>query len=393
MKSLGYLLTPYSVEKFLTEDWTRKAVWIPAETPTKLQHLFSWKHLNYLLNFHQIKYPDLRFSLDGKTLPEAQPERWCDLLQQGATMIVNGVHQRVPELAAFAAEINREIGYRTQINLYCSPTELKGFDCHFDTHEVLILQIEGQKEWFVFPETIAYPTSQDRSSDRVPPDTPPYLQCTLDPGDVLYIPRGHWHYAIACGNSDREAYSPSLHLTLGIDCQTGLNWLSWLLEECQKAPEWRQNLPLILKGDNTEIKQHLEMLRDRLIESVQNPDSIERYLHRLSYCDRPPLPFALPSQLGSGIFQQGLETRFFTSSLHSVQILKISDRHAQVIVGSKQATIKGITTDLVDKLFRPGGFSLLDLAEWAPSLDIETEVIPLLTNLVTQGILFVDSGD
>ncbi|HEY9810143.1 MAG TPA: cupin domain-containing protein [Halomicronema sp.] len=390
MNSLSFLIQPYSIEKFFTENWTKKALLIPANTPNKLQHLFSWQHLNNLLNFHQLQSPDLRFSLDGKTLSNTKSDQWQNYLQQGATLILNGIHQRVPELATLAATIRQETGHRTQINLYCSPAEQKGFDCHYDTHEVLILQIDGQKEWFIFPETIPYPISGMRPSDHIPPDII-YLQCTLKPGDVLYIPRGHWHYAISCNNPQNENYSPSLHLTLGIDCQTGLDWLEWVLKKLQKTPEWRQNLPLVYDKNLPLLKQHIETLRDSLINTLQDPEFIQSYINHLTYSDLPPLPFSFPYQLGSKIFEQGLETRFISSALHPVKITKINETQTQVIVGEKQATLKGISSDLVEKLFRSEGFTLLDLAEWAPLLDIETAVIPLLTNLVTQGILFVEA--
>lgn len=396
MKVFSTLLNPYPTSDFLAENWTKQAVFIPGKTSDKFQHLFSWKQLNYLLNYHQICHPDLRFSQDGQSLPVTKTKNWLDRLQQGATLIINGVHRRTPELEALVANIRQETGYRSQINLYCSPSSEKGFNCHYDTHEVLILQIDGEKEWFVFPETIASPISTMRSAEQIPPDVPPYLQCILKPGDVLYIPRGHWHYAIACGNYAEEEYAPSLHLTLGIDCQTGLDWMTWLGQELPENTAWRENLPVISQGDKTAAKAHLEQLRDRLISWLQTPEAIDGYLDYLAYCDRPQLPFSFPHQLGSQIFAQGLETRFICSQLHPVQIspkiLPTGENQTQIIIAAKQATIKGLPTDLVKKLFRPEGFTLLDLADWSPSLDLETEVIPLLTRLVTQGILLVDDS-
>lgn len=229
-----------------------------------------------------------------------------------------------------------------------------------------------------------------RSADQIPPDVPPYLQCVLNPGDVLYIPRGHWHYAIATGDPTDENYAPSLHLTLGIDCQTGLDWIGWLREELQDNPEWRSNLPTIPNGETTAIRPRLEQLRDQLIAWLQTPEAIDRYLDTLERSDRSSLPFSIPSQLGSRIFDHGLETRFHCSRLHPVQIVAIAENETQIVIAAKQATIKGLSTDLAAKIFRPEGFSLLDLADWSPSLDLDIDVIPLLTQLVKQGLLFVD---
>jgi hypothetical protein len=79
--------------------------------------------------------------------------------------------------------------------------------------------------------------------------------------------------------------------------------------------------------------------------------------------------------------------------LHPVQIASIDENSTQVIIAAKQATITGISPDLAAKLFRSEGFSLLDLADWSPTLDLEADVIPLLTRLVKQGLLFVKSPE
>ena len=63
----------------------------------------------------------------------------------------------------------------------------------------------------------------------------------LEKGDVLYVPRGHWHYAIA-------EDSVSLHVTVGITCRKGLAFLDWLSGELASEPVWRRNAPLIAGG-------------------------------------------------------------------------------------------------------------------------------------------------
>jgi len=399
------LISPYSTARFFAKHWAKRAVFIPGENPHKFRHLFGWEPLDRLLTYHQIEYPSLRFARDGKTLPAAPGDRWPDRLREGATLIVDSVHDRVPELSELVANIRQEIGYRSQINLYCSPKAQRGFDCHYDGHEVLILQIAGRKEWAIFPETVVAPTAEMRSADCVPPDVPPYLQCVLNPGDVLYIPRGHWHYAIAADapefdrtdpdSPESEATAPeppipSLHLTLGIDCQTGLDWVSWIREELQDDPNWRMNLPPIPDGDRQQAASELETLRDRLISWLQTPAAIDRYLDRLDAHGRSPLPFSLLDRLGCQIFENGLETRFVRPGNHTARIASLGDRQIRVTIASKQATIAGLEVDVVEKLFRSEGFTLLDLADWSPALDLDADVVPLLTRLVKQGLLRVD---
>lgn len=123
----------------------------------------------------------------GKSLPETRdPRDWGDYLRRGATLIVNRVHHHVPTVAELAANLRYDIGYETHVNLYCSPSKQQGFECHYDNHDVLILQIDGEKEWFVYRETELYPTLK-HSSDQPKPQASPYLQCVLKAGDLLYI--------------------------------------------------------------------------------------------------------------------------------------------------------------------------------------------------------------
>jgi ribosomal protein L16 Arg81 hydroxylase len=197
MRSLANLLKPYSLEEFLERNWTSKAVYIGNEDNKKFARLFSWEKLTYLLNFHELKYPDIRLALNGKVLDESENAnliKWC---QEGATLIINQVHKFIPEIAFFTSEIKYDVGYGVQVNAYCSWPGQQGFSTHYDTHEVFILQVDGKKQWYVFPDTIKYPLPEQKSASFSPPEGEAYLSCILNPGDVLYIPRGHWHYAVA----------------------------------------------------------------------------------------------------------------------------------------------------------------------------------------------------
>lgn len=383
MKILQQLLAPHSIEQFVAEYWTQKAIYIPSDDSRKFKTFFSWNDLNYLLNYHRLRAPDLRFSINGKPLPESGDSRdWSDRLREGATLIVNGVHHRVPTVTQLAANLRHEIGYETHVNLYCSPAQQQGFDCHYDTHDVLILQIDGEKEWFVYRETVLFPTGTMHSADQPKPEEPPYLQCVLKAGDLLYIPRGHWHYAVACDQL-------SLHLTVGIECQTGLNWLNWLISDLQNHSNWRQSLPIIAGDNTTAVEQQLIALRQQLIEALDQPDILQRYIDTLPYRNQPPLAIALPTQLGTDIFPDLFMTRYAWSPLHRIRVKEIDTEHYQLQVGSKQIDLKGIPKNLADNLFDRDGFSLADIADWAADLDLEGDIAPLLTRLVTEGVLQV----
>ncbi|MBU7585940.1 MAG: cupin-like domain-containing protein [Nostoc sp. TH1S01] len=383
MKTLQELLSDFPLDKFFTEFWTKKAIHISTDNSQRWQFFFSWKDLNELLNYHKLKEPDLRFSMNGKSLPETRNrQEWSDRLRQGATLIINGVHHRIPAVAKLAANLRHEIGYETHINLYCSPAKQQGFDCHYDTHDVLILQIDGEKQWFVYEPTVLYPTADMPSSKQQQPQAPPYLECVLQAGDLLYIPRGHWHYAVACEQ-------PSLHLTVGIECQTGLDWLDWLIKDLCENTCWRQSLPAIANSNTNVIEQQLSALRQHLIETLQQPDIFQKYIESLNHQHQSQLLVGLPAQMGMNVFPNLFTTQFIWSPLHRIRIKQIDDAQYQVRVGSKQIDLKGIPEKLVENLFNCDEFSLFDIADWSPDSDLEGDIIPLVTRLVTEGILLV----
>jgi ribosomal protein L16 Arg81 hydroxylase len=383
MKTLQQILSPYAVEQFLAENWTKQAIHIAAKHSQKLQPFFSWADLNNLLNHHRLEASDLHFSKLGQSLPSTRDrQEWSARLRQGATLILDGVHHRVPHVMQLAADLRHEIGYETHVNLYCSPAEQQGFDCHYDTHDVFILQIEGEKKWVVYRETVLYPTSELPSAHQPKPEAPPYIDCVLKPGDVLYIPRGHWHYAVA-------GEQPSLHLTVGIENQSGLNWLGWLGQELHERPEWRQSLPILTQPQVRSAEQQLEHLRQDLLAVLQQPDVLTRFLDAIQYRNLPPFPVQLPSQMGTEFFPDGFMTRFMWSPLHRLQVNKIDPESYQVQMGTKQITLKGMPDELANQLFARSEFTMLEIADWVPDASFEGDIVPLLTPLVTAGVLQV----
>ncbi|HBB32996.1 MAG TPA: cupin [Cyanobacteria bacterium UBA8803] len=383
MSLLAHILEPYSTEEFLKNKWTSQAVFIASETTNKFAHLFSWEKLNDILNFHELKYPELRLALNGKVLEEADNRNLINLCHEGATLIINGVHKRMPEIASFSSELRYELGYSTQVNAYCSWPGRQGFSSHYDTHEVFVLQIAGSKQWHVFPDTIKYPLPDQKSASFLPPAGDPYLSCTLGPGDLLYIPRGHWHYAVALDE-------PSLHLTLGVHCQTGIDLLDWLVGELRQKPQWRRSLPLRL--DDSDVSTSVETLVRDLHQYLGDRNIPQDYTSYLDSLGKPIAKYSLPYQAGFNLFPYGVETRFKRPQFQRVRVSELADNSGYLITMSgKEVSLKGVTPALVENLFTREFFTGQDVINWLPGFDWEIDIIPLLTCLVLEGIIFVDT--
>jgi ribosomal protein L16 Arg81 hydroxylase len=103
-----------------------------------------------------------------------------------------------------------------------------------------------------------------------PPPDQPTDAFTLRAGDVLHVPRGCWHAAAA------STGQPSLHLTCGLATHTGIDLLSWLVDELRAYEPMRADLPRSADGTTRSAwrRQVIKLLSERL----DDPSVIEKYL-------------------------------------------------------------------------------------------------------------------
>jgi lysine-specific demethylase/histidyl-hydroxylase NO66 len=140
------------------------------------------------------------------------------LFADGSTVVLQGLHRLWPPLIEFADQLAADLGHPTQVNAYVTPPSSRGFDAHYDVHDVFVLQVAGQKHWTIHEPVLRDPLRTqvwtDRRDDVAAAATrEPVIDAVLEPGDVLYLPRGFLHSATALGEI-------SAHLTIGIHSVT-----------------------------------------------------------------------------------------------------------------------------------------------------------------------------
>ena len=295
MSTLSRLISPISPELFFSEYWTQKSLFVKGEE-NKFDAWFSWKIYNRLLNeqISTITFPSLRLANNGEIISEnditelvysgkkgsykrISAEKVNSYCQEGATLIVDSVDRKCSELGKLIERLSSDLGEKAQINSYCSWKGTQGFDIHYDTHEVFILQIEGSKEWNIYDNLSTSFPLLNSSKGEVPKDIEPINKLTLTKGDFLYIPRGIWHSAIAIDE-------PSLHLTIGVSCRTSFDFISWLTAELAEGVQsLRQNIPIsnhVLNGSGYSVIDLQKILNEfQLILSSSDKTSslLERY--------------------------------------------------------------------------------------------------------------------
>ncbi|MFN8045294.1 MAG: cupin domain-containing protein [Dermatophilaceae bacterium] len=131
-------------------------------------------------------------SISGQPLTGlVDARRLLALVDEGATVVLQGLHRSWPRITELVARLETELGHPGQANAYLTPAGSQGFAPHRDTHDVFVIQTEGEKVWLI---------GEEDSEDEV----------LLTPGSVLYLPTGTRHSA-------RSQASHSLHVTVGIN--------------------------------------------------------------------------------------------------------------------------------------------------------------------------------
>ena len=284
------ITAPIPPGEFLSRFWTREAVLLRA-AGRGFERFCGWDAVNAILNAGDLTFPGIKVSradrqvpselfttnTGGRPLVDARAVVNC--FREGASFGITGADSHWPPLRKVVDCFHDALLESVHTNVYCSPANTQGFQCHYDLHEVFVLQVEGTKHWRVFrPLTDAPVESWNAEAAEEVLQTEPYVDVVLEKGDVLYVPRGHWHYAIA-------ENSVSLHVTVGITCRKGLAFLDWLSGELASEPVWRRNAPLIAGGRTDGWSAELKA---SLAEKLCDPTLFDRF-QRDSLRDVHPL--------------------------------------------------------------------------------------------------------
>jgi hypothetical protein len=180
--------------------------------------------------------------LGAEIADQVSADKVLDEFSAGATLVLQGLHRTWPPLAEFTRRLVADLGHPAQVNAYITPASERGFDPHYDVHDVFVIQIAGEKRWRIHPPVHERPLRDQPWSlhraavERRAQDTP-FLDQVFRPDDVLYLPRGWIHSATALGGT-------SIHLTIGVAALTRHDVLREVLAEAAADGSLRAALPL-----------------------------------------------------------------------------------------------------------------------------------------------------
>jgi len=273
-------------------DWRH----FKASRPERFAHLLSIAVIDAHLRTDGARTPRIAMADDARHgsagVPEdefALPDGRVDLprlltrFDQGASLVLSQFQETHPPLANFCRGLERLFLHAVQSNIYLTGPAAQGFRTHFDTHDVLVLQIEGRKRWRIWDgERLERPTRRTPWPGNMQPVGEPHI-VEMEPGDALYIPRGVMHDAAT------EAGGRSLHATIGFMEPAWAQALRTLIDEAEILDvSLRHSVPTWRIGEVDFVPLLAEKLT-RLATSEQAERLTNILLEQLAR-DRQPLP-------------------------------------------------------------------------------------------------------
>ena len=217
VSAFSLFLGGFDPARFFAEHWERRSLHIPGDDPRRFAHLMSPENLfdREVRRCQHVKASTR--DRDGWNVEiKIQPEQALKMFRAGMTICASVLDDSGPigeVIKAYRAGVTTAAP--PHVNCYYSP-DARGYGLHFDTHPVWILQVAGTKHWTVGrepaivnpPFNVIFPPGHDRlklpwtTIDRPDvDDRDRFMEVTLNPGDVLYMPAGAWHAARAEGSS------------------------------------------------------------------------------------------------------------------------------------------------------------------------------------------------
>lgn len=300
--TLDRILRPLSVEAFFSDAWQRRAVHC-GPSPGRHDALFSRGRFAEFVALVPFPNDALSIALDGTRHDAQSPQHVADSVRSGGTVVFDRVEDFDPTVARYVAAMEGELGERVKIHAFFSQPGRVGFTAHYDTHDIFVLQIEGRKRWRIYEPTISAPLRVIRPARERCPETP-YMDVVLEPGDTLYVPRGHWH-------EPRAVDGESLHVCTGVHPKTGVDFVKWLADELAHDVRFRgaiENAAELRVDDRHEtpgaFRRNLDAVITALRERLDDATLADRFAAscRSSLRDRQPVGFdkrANPDLTGS----------------------------------------------------------------------------------------------
>ncbi len=272
-------ISPISKADFTNKYWEKQLLHIERNNDSFYESLFSIKDFDTVLEYGKPKGGYLRVVKNQEPLLPTKYENHDGSLNlnqlyaaytDGYTLVVNEIHKFWGPINEFVQNIRQTLNHNVKANAYLTPANHKALSPHFDTHDVIVLQISGKKHWNFYDDT-NFKTPLLNSFQPVFQEgqLSGKKEVTVKAGDLMYIPRGLPHEAYTTDES-------SLHLTIGVYPTQYVDLFSKAIQSLsQKEIDFRKALPIGFLNFNEEervnfINDLTEKFKEKLNEVFES---------------------------------------------------------------------------------------------------------------------------
>jgi hypothetical protein len=386
--TMDRLLGPLSLSEFHDAYYEKRPLLIKRQSPAYYEHLVTLDAINAHLGEGHLLSSSLRLVRDGKEIdaedfsyPDSSSNsHWGSTVNkdflfgrfyEGYSIIVMEYERHSASMLRLRHDIERVFRASVLGHVYLTPRNAQGFIPHWDTHDTFILQFAGIKDWMVYDSPILLPTPQQRFYSEEWTRVEPTLTATLEPGDLLYLPRGFVHEA-------RSRDVVSGHVTVGLHTHKYGDLLRMIADNAQADPWLRKSLPADFQSvasndeflghvhqffDNADLPAYLERMHEDFAED-RLPDATDRLA---DYVKLPAIGAGSRFRMRSVVCHEltnGGELAVLTFHGKSLQFPAVAAESIRFMIGTREFEVGALPGDgeanlaLCSTLVREGFLSI-----------------------------------
>lgn len=209
------MLSPYDYDAFFETVVGRRPLHLAAGGDHPRSGIAGPDPIRTLLDAHRALAPKLTSHSDGPTAaapapgPVESPAAFQALIRAyhvgRHTVRIPEVATLTPALAQFVRALELLLEKPVDAAAFWS-AQGAGAPVHYDEHDIIAIQLVGRKRWFVSSDAPTLANPWKRVGER-PPSLDRHVTIDMEPGDLLYLPRGTPHTV--------QSTDESIHLSIG----------------------------------------------------------------------------------------------------------------------------------------------------------------------------------
>jgi ribosomal protein L16 Arg81 hydroxylase len=281
---LSYLCGPVTAEDFLENYFEKKPCLVQREDRNYYDKLLTWEMIDKVITTLHLSHPQITMadargglSKEDYTYPSGliDAARLYQRYADGSSIILGNLESHLPSMSNLCRSMEADMSQRFQANIYVTPPSSQGLRSHWDSHDVFVLQISGEKQWVIYDTPVELPFRAMRFDPDVDLPKEKTMEFTLKAGEMLYVPRGVMHDASTSDDSH------SMHITVGV---LNTSWMELVLEAAASVgtqfPDFRQALPPGYTDPNFDRKaarEHFKSLLQKIVEHADFDSALDTF--------------------------------------------------------------------------------------------------------------------